>query len=654
LHVRFTVGLILIGWCLISPAWAQKRDSTLMKRRMVKTPPPSTSDEPKKRTTSKIINDSVKTVYGPNTSTWTTETELFYNKKTYRPLDTAVNNFHRWTMVQRHNNQYQDLGNMGTALNPIFPIAPSTIGLTPGFRAYAPYFENTEPRYYDTKSPFTRIYVVWGGSGRAMTHIEFSRNINSRWNFGFNYRPILVEKQIQRQFGVRQTISHYYDAFTTYRSKKERYFLAFNYRRIRHQVKENGGVKLVSNDTTYADFFNPEAKPYWANAGTEELRQAIHFHHHYKLAKPLQVYQTVDYNLQNNYFKISPSDTATRYFRNIYIDSAQTDLVTFQSFQNEVGIKGNAAFLFYDIYFKLRTVSAQNDFLRTYDPRASLSRIENYVGGRIALKFDSLSELRANAELLLDGNYKLEGILNTPWLDASLISVLAKPGYMQQVYRGIRTFWLNDFNNTFTNQLKGNIKVKWGRLYFSPGLTYSVFNNYIYFTKTPDIERPRLEVLQPNQSAGIQQVFSPEVNLNIRFFRNFYFRSQVIYTQLLQNDDQALRIPQWFINGQLTYEKFVFKKALQMQLGIDAFYRSDYQALGYAPDIQTYYNQDTNTVNEYLVADVFMNAKIKRGRLFIKYHNVGRLFQPPGYMLTYGYPAVPNVIDFGFELLLFD
>lgn len=135
MHVRFTVGLILISWCLISPAWAQKRDSTLMKRRMVKTPPPSTSDEPKKRTTSKIINDSVKTVYGPNTSTWTTETELFYNKKTYRPLDTAVNNFHRWTMVQRHNNQYQDLGNMGTALNPIFPIAPSTIGLTPGFRA---------------------------------------------------------------------------------------------------------------------------------------------------------------------------------------------------------------------------------------------------------------------------------------------------------------------------------------------------------------------------------------------------------------------------------------------------------------------------------------------------------------------------------------
>jgi hypothetical protein len=161
-------------------------------------------------------------------------------------------------------------------------------------------------------------------------------------------------------------------------------------------------------------------------------------------------------------------------------------------------------------------------------------------------------------------------------------------------------------------------------------------------------------VLQPNQSAGIQQVFSPEVNLNIRFFRNFYFRSQAIYTQLLQNDDQALRIPQWFINGQLAYEKFVFKKALQMQLGIDAFYRSDYQALGYAPDIQTYYNQDTNMVNEYLVADVFMNAKIKRGRLFIKYHNVGRLFQPPGYMLTYGYPAVPNVIDFGFELLLFD
>jgi hypothetical protein len=634
-------------------SFGQKRDSTLLKKRVVKNPPTLSSDEPKKRTTSKIINDSVKQVYGPSTSTWITEADLFYNKKNYRPLDTAINNFHRWTYVQQFNNRLQDLGNMGTALNPIFPTVPSTIGLTPGFNAYTPYFESAEPRYYDTKSPFTRIYVVWGGSGRAMTHVEFSRNINPRWNFGFNYRPILVEKQIQRQFGVRQTISHYYDFFTTYRSKKERYFLAFNYRRIRHQVRENGGV-LVADNATFSSFFDANAKPYWSTAGTEELRQALHFHHHYKLAKPVQVYQTVDYNLQNNLFKISPSDTATHYFRNIQIDSTQNDLVSFNAFQNEVGVKGSAGFLFYDFYYKLRSVQANNDLLKNLDTRHSLSRIENYLGARMAFRLDSLNELKANAELLLDGNYKLEGILNTPWLDASLVSTLAKPGYMQQVYRGIRTLWFNNFNNTFSNQLKGNIKINWGPFYFSPGVTYSIFSNSIYFTSTVDPERPQSDLLLPHQSTGNQQLFSPELTLNVRFLKNLHFRSQTIYTQLWKNDDNVLRVPEWFANAQLTYEKFLFARALQMQLGIEVCYRSAYQALGYAPDIQTFYNQDSKTIGELVVGDIFMNAKIKRGRLFVKYHNYTKLFRPPGYMLTYGYPAVPNVIDFGFELLLFD
>ncbi|MBK8292460.1 MAG: hypothetical protein IPK96_17505 [Flammeovirgaceae bacterium] len=65
-------------------------------------------------------------------------------------------------------------------------------------------------------------------------------------NFGFNYRPILVDKQIQRQGkGDRQTISQYYDFHSSYKSENERYFITGNYRRIRHRVNENGGILLT-------------------------------------------------------------------------------------------------------------------------------------------------------------------------------------------------------------------------------------------------------------------------------------------------------------------------------------------------------------------------------------------------------------------------
>ncbi len=42
------------------------------------------------------------------------------------------------------------------------------------------------------------MYVVWGGQGRAATRIEYSRNINKKWNVSFNYRPILTDKQVLR------------------------------------------------------------------------------------------------------------------------------------------------------------------------------------------------------------------------------------------------------------------------------------------------------------------------------------------------------------------------------------------------------------------------------------------------------------------------
>src|SRR5690349_13540188 len=83
-----------------------------------------------KRTRSSIVNDSAKNVYGPKTTLSTTEKEIFENKKSFVPLDTSIFNLHRWDFVQKNENKYQDLGNLGTALNPIFPKLPSVIGAT--------------------------------------------------------------------------------------------------------------------------------------------------------------------------------------------------------------------------------------------------------------------------------------------------------------------------------------------------------------------------------------------------------------------------------------------------------------------------------------------------------------------------------------------
>ncbi len=652
--IRYII-LFLLSCFSLGEVFAQsslaKRDSLPRRRRVVtQSPKDEVSAEPAKRTRSKIVNDSVKNIYGPKTTLSTTENDLFQNKKNYQPLDTAIFNLHRWDFVKKNENRFQDLGNNGTALNPIFPQMNGTIGVSPGFKVYDLYYESVQPRYYNTKSPFSRVNIIWGGSGRAMTHIEFTRNINPRWNFGFNYRPILSVKQIQSTGkNDYQVKSQYYDFYTSYESKNGKYKLLMSYRRMRHQVKESGGVLLTAIDSTYKGYFDANARPYLKAATSEELRNHVHLFHQFQLAKPIQLYQTIDVTKQVNSFH----DTKTsegNYFRFNGTDtSLVNDVNTFQVFQNEAGIKGNAAFLFYDFYYKVRAYSNTMATMQAQVPNSV--GLENYIGSRIAFRFDSLSLLSGQAEYLLDGHYKIDAALRTPWLDANLHSALAKPGFMQQGYRGGYNSWGYQFSNTFSNQLSGHIKAQIGRLFISPGLTYTALHNYIYFFHNTD---PLAQQAFPKQSSGNQQVVSPEVRLDVQFFKRFHLRPQVIYTTLLNNDDRALSIPTWFTNVQLSYENTIFKGALQLQVGVDVHSKSDYRALGYAPAIQQYYVQNNFISPSFWTTDFFFNGRIKRGRFFVKYLNLVQQFTGQGYLPTPFYPNVRSAIDFGFELILFD
>src|SRR5688500_14603409 len=87
-------------------------------------------DEEPQRRGSRVIDDTTKQVYGPKTSKYYFEKDVFFNRITYHPIDTGIRNFHRYNYVQRHNNLYEDLGNIGTAIHPIYYQVPDVIGVT--------------------------------------------------------------------------------------------------------------------------------------------------------------------------------------------------------------------------------------------------------------------------------------------------------------------------------------------------------------------------------------------------------------------------------------------------------------------------------------------------------------------------------------------
>src|SRR5690349_19612210 len=61
-------------------------------------------DGPRPRRGSRVINDTLRQVYGPRTSHYYFEKDVFLNREQYYEIDTLIQNFHRFTYVQK--NEY--------------------------------------------------------------------------------------------------------------------------------------------------------------------------------------------------------------------------------------------------------------------------------------------------------------------------------------------------------------------------------------------------------------------------------------------------------------------------------------------------------------------------------------------------------------------
>ena len=654
LRVRFRNIVFIVVLMLFNAAWVQ-------------------AQEIPGRRGSRVIDDTTKQVYGPNTSRYYSEEGVFFNRPVLHSIDTIINNFHRFSSyVRKNNNLYQDLGNIGTSIRPLYYQTPGLIGATTGFNSYDLYWDTETIRYFDTKSPFTNMQLVLGGKGRSLTRATFSRNISPRWNFGFTYRGLFVDKQIQRQGkNDRITRSNYYDGYTAFQSKDSTYRLFVNFRRMFHRVNEFGGVNVDSLDPMgIKAYFDVDAIPWLTTASTEDLRTNFHIFHQYSLGSGLQFYHTFDRYKQKNKFLDVRNEQQNLFYDWIDIgdpDSVE-DATTIRTVRNEAGIKGNLLKLFYNGFVAVRHYHMKYNHLPT--DTLNLSRYpdekgnELYLGGRMSLALDSLVEVNGLAEIILPdgsgqaGNYRVEGSIRSKWFSASLKQIVYMPSYLTQAYRGRHDYWDNraegssGFDNIESTQLGGYLHYKNSVLNLSPGLNLTRLRNYVYFDKVSNVETEQ-QVL-PVQSEGNQILAAPELRLALTFFRHITLSNQTIYTIFLENAGDAIRLPEIFANTQLSYSNIFFNSNLDMHAGVDLHWKSTYYAKGYDPAIQQFYNQDDFESPAFPLVDLFFNAKIKRARIFFKYHNLIQLFTKEGYFPTPYYPGQRNVFDFGFDWSFYD
>jgi hypothetical protein len=271
------------------------------------------------------LDDSTKVVYGPTSTRYFLEEDVFNNRKRLYNIDTIVDGIHNYNFVQRNKNLYQDLGNIGTAIRPVFYKAPEQIGTLLGYDAYSLYtFKPNQVRYYNTKSPFTNIIYVPGGGEQDLLQFELSRNIDSLWNVGINVQRITANKTLvdQTSTGDNSAIGHWdFMAHTNYQTRNKKYSLLAYFNLSDHNSNDQGGVvrkDSISDSSpqkkhliTYNELLaQGNNTPLLTSASTRDKSYNIHIYHEYVGYKAFQIFQTIDYQTRTVQFKDKSFSTA--------------------------------------------------------------------------------------------------------------------------------------------------------------------------------------------------------------------------------------------------------------------------------------------------------------------------------------------------------
>lgn len=595
----------------------------------------------------KLIDDSTKMVFGPKTSLYFFEKDVKRNRIKKYEIDTVLNNFHYYEPVPKSGWMYQDLGNVGSAAIPIFYEAPRMIGVTSGFHVYDLYYNSSDSiKYYDTKSPFSQMNAFWGGGNRNLLDLVFARNVNSRWNVGFNLSTIRARKTLNpnaRDDNLAEQNS--YSFHTNYRSENEKYFLLANFSRMKHRVREQGGIVPPEIDENSILFAYEDAKVWLRNSRVTDLRQEIHLYHEYELVKGWQIYHVFDRKKQEILF-FSNLNTADSLFFNLFNPERFNDndttrnLNTFREWRNEAGFKGDIGPLYYNAFLRFRTGGMASP---TFESTNRFTEL--YLGGALRGQINEQWSFEAEGEYLIPGAFRVKGLFVSPWLEASYTKALYKPTSMQMMYAGNHHQWDNDFSNIGLDQIKGVVKLDFSSWAFRPNLTINRVNNFVYFN----------EEQQASQANGEAFMLIPGVKSMFNLRKKLFWESEAYYTLISGAGADNFRIPELVLNSRIYFDSPMFNENLFIQIGLEGRYRSDNFAFNYNPAMQQFFLQNEFNVFAYPVVDFFLNARINRTRVLVRMNHLNmNMLSQPGYFVTPYFTGLRRSLDIGISWPLFD
>jgi hypothetical protein len=118
--------------------------------------------------------------------------------------------------------------------------------------------------------------------------------------------------------------------------------------------------------------------------------------------------------------------------------------------------------------------------------------------------------------------------------------------------------------------------------------------------------------------------------------------------QKVVDGESYFKVPSLVTRNSFYYSDYVFKgKPLYLQTGITFKYFTKFNAGSFDPLINEFTLQNDTEIGNYPIFDFFVNAQIRRTRLFFKVENFTASFTGRNYFAAPNYPYRDLTIRFG-------
>jgi len=550
------------------------------------------------------------------------------------------------------HNQGQAVNNLGYRFNNVYRFPD--IGFT---AKQASYLDIEDIKYYEVPTPTSEVLYRTGLQQGQVLDALFSLNFSRRLNVSIAYKGL-------RSLGAyrRALVSNgNFRSSFQYRTKKNQYEVKGHLTSQDFFHQENGGLTAESLANFREDDPNFSTRARLdvnlINAESQFDGRRVYIAQSYKLLSVKDSINNKDFsNLkighvltnENKTYEFIQGTLTPDFFGTASSSNPRDKKATSKITNNELNLEFNSKYVLGKFKAKTNITSYSYGYDTILNSNSTLNRLK-IAGNAVSFGADWNAQIKnfqlnADASITpgngrLSGNYlKGEAVYEKDSvfsIKGTLLLSSKLPNFNtllhQSEYDAFN--WDNNgiFSNVNTRDIGFDVKSKW----LNASLNFTNLDNYTYFD----------EASKPQQFED--QVAYLKVKASREFKLGKFALDNTLMYQNVSSGSSVFRVPEFVTRNTFYYTDYWFKgKPMLVNIGVTFKYFSKYNANAYNPLLAEFRIQNEEQIG-FPTVDVFLNAQVRRTRLYFKVDNATSSLTDRNYFSAPNYPYRDLTIRFG-------